>query len=242
MNVAGREKVQTSPKGSQRKTVLVVASLSLFREGLKAIIALSSLFDVVALARTAEEALDKAVRTRPALVLLDLCLPDCGGVDLIHGIHKRLPGTRIMVVSPDARPERITAAVEAGASGFLQWSSQAERLTQCLELISAGGFCVDDRTVLDLARNSSSRPEDRRRAGMTADGHRLSGREAQVLQGMAEGRTLKALAQELQISLKTVENHRTRLVNKLGLHTAVDVVRYAARAGLINLEEWKEGR
>ena len=238
MNVASSKKVTIRPRHRQRNSVLIVAPHALFREGLRAIITLSTDLEVVGLAATTEEALEKAVQLRPALCLVDLCLPDCGGVDLIRRLHRRLPRTRIMVVSPDARPERVTAVLEAGASGLLQRSSPVEHLTQCLGLVSAGGFCVDDRTVRELAQGRSNGDGKHQ---VSTEGQRLSERETQVLRGMAEGKTLKAVAQELQLSLKTVENHRAHLAGKLKLRSAVDLVRYAARAGVIDIEGWKEG-
>jgi DNA-binding NarL/FixJ family response regulator len=192
------------------------------------------------MARTAGEAFQDAARTHPDLVLLDLCLPDCGGVDLIRKLHKRLPKTRIIAISPDARPERVAATIEAGATGFLQRDSQGERLMQCISMVTAGGFCIDDRTLLDIVHETGNdeRSNGRGNANSRED---LSKRETQIVRGMAEGKNLKSIAADLRVSLKTVENNRARIVNRLGLSTAVDIVRYAARTGLIDLDEWKTG-
>jgi DNA-binding NarL/FixJ family response regulator len=223
---------------ASKKTILVVATHSLFREGLRAIINKDSQSKVVGMAGSADEAFQAAVLTHPDLVLLDLCLPDCGGVDLIRRLHKRLPKTRIIAISPDARPERVSATIEAGATGFLLRDSQSERLMQCISMVTAGGFCVDDRTLLDIVHESGSDHRSNGDAGRRED---LSKRETQIIRGMAEGKNLKSIAADLRLSLKTVENNRARIVNRLGLSTAVDLVRYAARTGLIDLDEWKAG-
>jgi DNA-binding NarL/FixJ family response regulator len=233
-----RQNVHHSESVSSIKTILIVAGQSLFREGLRAIINKDANCEVVGMARTAEEAFQDAVRLHPNLVLLDLSPPDCGGVDLIRRLHKRLPKTRIIAVGPDARPERVSATIESGAMGFIQRDSQSDRLIQCISMVTAGGFCVDDRTLLDIVRENGNGETGGSHSSGSGEG--VSKRETQIIKGMAEGRTLKSIAADLQVSLKTVENHRARIVNKLGLRTAVDLVRYAAHVGLIDLDEWKQ--
>jgi DNA-binding NarL/FixJ family response regulator len=142
------------------------------------------------------------------------------------------------VISPDAHADRVAATLEAGAMGFLQRDSQSERLIQCIGMVTAGGFCMDDRTLLDIIHETAEGKWSNGRNGGRAEEH--SKRETQIIKAMAEGKTLKSIASDLKISLKTVENHRARIVNRLGLATAVDLVRYAARTGLIDLDEWKK--
>jgi DNA-binding NarL/FixJ family response regulator len=222
--------------------VLIVAAQMLFREGLQALVRQDARFTVVGLAGSADCAMSEALRSKPDIVLLDLSLPDCRGIELIRRIRTRLPHSRIIVVSPDARPERISSAVEAGVAGYLRRDSRGERLMQCLDVVRGGGFCVDAHTLLDLVHGGNAAVSRPRSAADPPNGKgALTAREKQILHGVANGMTLKEIASELHLSLKTVGNHRSRVVGKLGLNTAVDIVRYAARIGLIDLEEWKEG-
>ena len=243
MVARAREKLIEKIISPRQKKVLIVATQSLFREGLKALVQQDPCFAVVGLARSGQEAISEAVRTKPEIVVIDLCLSDGSWVELIRRIHRLLPGARVMVVSPDAQPERVTAAVEAGAVSFLQRDSPRERFMQCLAVAGAGGLCVDDRTLLDLSHARTDVPllgrcPDADPAGSPA----LSPRDLRVLRGIAEGKTLKVIAADLQISVKTVANRRSRILNNLHLDTAVDIVRYAARIGMIEVNDWNEAR
>jgi len=223
-----------------KKGVLLVAARSLLGEGLRAAIGRSPVFQVVGMASDRAEAIRLALATRPALVVLDLSGSDRDQMELIRRIRRQVPAIPILAVSPDTEPGRILAALEAGASGVVQRTSSIQQLTQCLEQVSAGGFCVDERTVRDLARAARRSSGAERKPPAAPDGG-LSERESEVLRGMAEGKTTKAIARELQISAKTVQNHRSRLMKRLRLQTASDIIRYAAKVGLIEIEDWMEG-
>ncbi len=229
----------TRKDDAQRKKVLVVAAQTLFREGLIAILTRDDGLAVVAQARTGDEALAEAVRVKPDLALIDLSVPDCSGMDPIRRMRRRLPRIKVIAVGPDARPERISAAVEAGIAGYLQRDSQSARLLQCLGIVTAGGFCVDDKTMHGLADGMKERSHVGRGAKGPAQG--LTPRQTEILRATAEGKPPKRIASELGVSVKTVENHRAHVMSKLGLSTTVDLVRFAAHTGLIDLDEWKDG-
>jgi len=221
----------------QPKTILLVDDHNLFREGLKMIIRRDSGFVVVAEAKDADEGLLAALRVKPDLALLDISLPGRGGIDLARELHVKLPALRIIMVSMFSRPELVTEAVEAGASGYVNKGSTPETLLHGIRAVADGQFYLDgavsQELVTILGDKGAGRGETNSEYG------RLSPREQEVLRMIAEGIPSRTIAERLFISAKTVENHRANILRKLGLKTTVDLVKYAARIGLIDVETWK---
>jgi DNA-binding NarL/FixJ family response regulator len=221
-------------KKSQR--LLIVDDHPLFREGLKAIIARSARFEIVAEAGTARNGLQKAVELKPDLVIVDISLPDRSGIDLTRDIRSQLVAARVLIVSMHARVDYIVEAFQAGATGYVVKESAADRLLQALEVVSAGEYYLDSgisREVVQRLMNVQAGAA----AGHAAYG-RLTRREQEVMRRLAEGYSPRQVADGLGISVKTVENHRSNILRKLGLSGTMELVRYAARIGLIDLQSW----
>ena len=223
----------------KKKTVLIVDDHPLFREGLKSLLESHSGFEVVGEAGTGREALLKAEELRPDLVVMDLSLPDQSGIDVTRSMRCRFSETRIMMLSMHSKIDYITEAFQAGATGYVVKESASERLTECLETVSRGEYFIDASLSHQVAKNlMESGGKD---AKITDAGYSLlTSREQQVMRLIAEGLTIKKIAEKLLISPKTVENHRTNIMNKLDLHSAMELVRYAARLGLIDVDLWKD--
>jgi DNA-binding NarL/FixJ family response regulator len=223
---------------SQSKSILLVDDHSLFREGLKMIIRRDSRFTVVAEAKNAEEGIRTALRVKPDLVLLDISLPDRSGIDLAREIRSKLPDARIIMVSMFSRPDLVTEAVEAGAAGFVNKSSSPDALLHGIRTVADGQFYLDGTVSQELLVVLGEKGSTAHRVTNSEYG-RLSSREQEVLRMIAEGIPARDIAKRLFISVKTVENHRSNILHKLELKTTVDLVRYAARIGLIDVEMWK---
>lgn len=222
----------------KKKTVLIVDDHPLFREGLKSLLADRSGFEVIGEAGTGREALLKAEELRPDLVVMDLSLPDQSGIDVTRSMRGLLSETRIMMLSMHAEIDYITEAFQAGATGYVVKESASERLIECLETVSRGEYFIDASLSHQVAKNLMESGE--KAAKITDAGYgTLTSREQQVMRLIAEGLTTKKIAKKLFISPKTVENHRTNIMNKLDLHSAMALVRYAARLGLIDVDLWK---
>jgi len=223
---------------SEKKTVLIVDDHPLFREGLKSLLTGHSGLEVIGEAGTGREALLKAEALRPDLVVMDLSLPDQSGIDVTRSLRELLPETRIMMLSMHSKIDYITEAFQAGATGYVVKESASERLIECLETVSRGEYFIDASLSHQVAKNLMESGE--KSARITDVGYSmLTSREQQVMRLIAEGIPTKKVAKKLFISPKTVENHRTNIMNKLDLHSTMELVRYAARLGLIDVDLWK---
>ncbi len=222
----------------KKKTVLIVDDHPLFRAGLKSILANCSGFEVVGEAANGREGARKAKKLRPDLVVMDLSLPDQSGIDVTRKIKSILSETRIMMLSMHSKIDYITEAFRAGATGYVVKESASERLVECLKAISKGEYFLDTSISHKVVKNLME--SDKKEAKITDAGYdTLTPREQQVMRLLADGLSTKDIAKDLFISPKTVENHRTNIMNKLDLHSTMELVRYAARLGLIDIDLWK---
>jgi len=219
---------------AERIRVLVIDDHPLFREGLKVILGRDERFVVVAEAGSAAEGL-AAAASEPDLTLLDLSLPDMGGLELMPALLRLWPEMPIVVVSMHSRLDSVAAAFQAGAMGYVVKESATDHLLQGLSAVLRGDYYLDSSLSNELAplllRRGEARP-----AFCDEAYNQLTPREQEVLRLLAEGFSPKEAAARLFISPKTVENHRTNLMNKLGVQNSVELVRYAARLGLIELD------
>ena len=222
-----------------KKTVLIIDDHPLFREGLKSIIGKNARFQVVAEAGSVREGLSLAKRHRPDLALVDISLPDGSGIDLTRDLRTLLPETRILVISMHSKIEYIAEAFQAGATGYVVKESASERLLKGLEYIARGDYFLDSSVSREVVKRLMESPA--KEAKITDAAYStLTPREQEVMRHLAEGLSRKEIGEKLFISPKTVENHRSNIMNKLDLHSTMDLIRYAARLGLIDVDLWKE--
>ncbi len=222
----------------KRKTVLIVDDHPLFREGLKSLLARHSSFEVIGEAGNGNDGLKKAKKLMPDLVVMDISLPDQSGIEVTSKIRSLLPETRVIVLSMHTKIDYITEAFRQGATGYVVKESATEKLMECLELVSKGEYFVDSSLSHRVVKSLLESDEKERK--ITDDGYNtLTPREQQVMRLLAEGHSTKQIAENLFISPKTVENHRSNIMSKLELHSTMELVRYAARLGLIDVDLWK---
>ncbi len=223
----------------QKKTILIVDDHALFREGLKAIIERHPNYEVVGEAGKGRQALQLVKKILPDLVLVDISLPDQSGVELTRDLLKFSPKTRIMIVSMHSKIDYIVRAFRAGASGYLVKESAADKLMEGIRVILKGDYFMD---------TSVSQKVVKKLVGIQAKGTKvadtsydtLTPREQEVMVMIAEGYSTNEISERLFISPKTVENHRSNIMRKLDLHSTIQVARYAAKLGLIDIDLWKE--
>jgi DNA-binding NarL/FixJ family response regulator len=222
----------------KKKTILVVDDHPLVREGLKIVIGQSSKFEVVGEAGAAREGLRMAEGLKPDLVLLDISLPDESGLELARRIRSTLPDTRILVISMHAGIDYVAQAFKAGATGYMVKDSAAARLENALESVAKGDYYLDSSLSPQVVEELIRSPQ-KVKSIKDAPYRSLTPREQEIMPMLAKDLPIKEIADRLFISPKTVENHRTKIMNKLGLRSSLELARYAAKLGLIDVDEWK---
>ena len=222
-----------------KRTILIIDDHPLFREGLKTIIERESRFEVVGEAGNGREGLRMAKMLKPDLVVMDISLPDQSGIQLTREIRSLFSETRIIIVSMHSKIDYITEAFQAGATGYVVKESASERLVQGLESVSKGDYFLDSSVSYAVVENIMKSPTKEAKITNAVYGT-LTPREQEVMRMLAEGLSSKEVSAKLFISPKTAENHRANIMRKLGLRSTMELIRYAAKLGLIDVDLWKE--
>ncbi|UCE54435.1 MAG: response regulator transcription factor [Desulfobacterales bacterium] len=223
----------------QKKTILIVDDHGLFRDGLKAIIERNANFEVVGEAGNGREALKMVQKFKPDVALIDISLPDKSGIELTRDVLKFSPTTRIMIVSMHSKIDYIVGAFRAGATGYVIKESASDKLLQGIKTVIKGDFFMDTSVSQKIVKKLVGLQE--KEIKIPDDAYdTLTPREQEIMALVAEGHSTNEIGEMLFISSKTVENHRSSIMRKLDLHSMIDIARYAAKLGLINIDLWKE--
>ena len=209
--------------------VLIADDHTLVRESLVSLLQAGGDVQVVAQAATGVETIEKAVATRPDVVVTDLSMPGLGGIEVVRRLHEALPETRVLVLTMHQEDEYVLQAVRAGASGYLVKDSAAAELLAAVRSLHAGRGYFGPQASRALA-------EQMQNPDRTVDDPygRLTAREREVFHLVVEGMTTKEIARRLDISVKPAENHRARVIAKVGVRNTAELVRYALRRGLLD--------
>ncbi len=224
---------------AQKNTILIVDDHALFREGLRAIIERNPRYEVVGEAGNGREAIRMAGKLKPDLALMDISLPDRSGLELIREIQKISSKTRVMVVSMHSKIDYIVKAFQAGAAGYLVKESASDKLQQGIGSVLKGDYFMDTSVSHKVVKKLMGLQEKEMKITDAAY-DTLTPREQEVMAMVAEGFSTNEISKKLFISSKTVENHRSSIMRKLDLHSIIEIVRYAAKIGLIDIDLWKE--
>jgi DNA-binding NarL/FixJ family response regulator len=208
-------------------TVLLVDDHALVREGLRRLLQDYSDLAVVGEAREGREAVRLAEELRPEVVLMDLSLPGMDGLETTKRIVAAGLKTRVLMLTMHANEEYALRVLQAGAHGFIVKDDPSEEVVGAIRKVAAGGVYVSPLIAGRLPKRYARHVEQ------PAALETLSDRELQVLKRFAEGHTTGQIARDLHLSVKTVETYRARLLDKLGLQTTADLIRFALRHGVI---------
>ncbi len=207
--------------------VLLVDDHSIFLDGLRRIIEDCEDMQVLAGASTGTQALEMALANRPDVAVVDISLPDIDGLELINRLLEHYPDLPIVVLTVHEDRQYMYRAVQAGAMGYITKRSASEQLVEAIRKLHAGKRFLPEEVAEALALQlGKSRPS-------IDNLESLSRRELQVLRRLALGSTNKEIAQSYNISVKTVDTHRQRILKKLGLRNNADISRFAYQHRLI---------
>ena len=219
-----------------RIRVLIVDDHAVLRSGLRMLIAGQSDLEVVGEAGDGEEAVRRAQEVHPDVVLMDLTMPGMSGIQAIERVRQVSPKSRVLVLTMHDVPAYLRAALAAGAAGYVVKRAADAELLSAIRGVHRGRTVLDPELATRVvegglgARGPVGRPA-RGSASL------LSQREREVLDLVAQGYTNQQVADRLGLSVKTVETYRARLVEKLGLRSRADLVRYAVDSGIVSSRE-----
>ena len=210
--------------------VLLVDDHAVVRQGLRALLEAEGDMAVVGEAENGREAVSLARKALPDVVLMDIVMPGMNGLEATRQILKKVPSTKVLVLTSYGEDDNVAQLMEAGATGYLVKQTAAADLLKAIRQVRDGKAFFSP----GIARRLRQQQNDP--TGFTAGGKRprkLTSREAEVLQLVAEGLANKQIAAELSISIKTVEKQRQQAMNKLNIHGVAGLTRYAISKGLV---------
>lgn len=218
---------------SSPRRVLIVDDHKMMREGLRSLLEeRKGEFECVGEADDGYQATIMAKELRPDMVIMDIAMPHLNGIDATREIKAALPETKVIVLSMHASRAYVLQVLQSGASAYLLKDSAFEELTTALNAAGKGEMYLSPG-ITDVAAVSTDTGEAMQGAGLESE--RLTKRELQVLQLIAEGKTTKEVAGRLAVSVKTIETHRKQIMDKLGIHSIAGLTKFCIREGLTSL-------
>ena len=215
-----------------RVRVLLADDHTLVRAGIRALLQSIEGVEVVAESGDGREALELIAKHRPDVALLDIGMPGMNGLEVAKRVGRESPRTRVVILSMHADPSYVQQALRAGAAGYLLKGAAVAELPLALRAVMIGETYltpkVSKHVVDGFLREGEEQPGP-------LEG--LTKRQCEILQLIAEGRATKEIAATLDVSIKTVETHRARLMDRLDIHDVPGLVRFAIRAGLVSSDE-----
>ncbi len=214
-----------------RIKVLIADDHQLFREGLATLLFSAENIEVIAQAKDGSEAIEKVKHFKPDVVLLDIAMPIINGIEATKKIKALFPEIKTITVSMHSDKQYVKGALEAGADGYLLKNCTYRQLTDAIQSVYEGKkYLSQDITELVISGYLTPSATD------TNEYSTLSEREKDIFLLFAEGKSTKEISDKLFISVKTVNTHKQNILDKLGLKSNADIVKYALKNGLIRLE------
>jgi len=223
--------------------ILLVDDHDMVRTGLRSFLESQGGFEVVAEANDGSEAVEKALESRPDVIVMDITMPGMDGMQATQQLNQQCKECKILALTVHEDKQYFFEMMKAGATGYLTKSAVAEELAAAIQAVKAGnvylqptlaGWLLDDyrRLISQVSSDEMDNPKnDVNAPGLDV----LSQRELQVLELVADGSTTPQIAEDLGLSPKTISRHRERIMNKLNLHSSAELIKFAIKTGLIEL-------
>ncbi len=222
---------EAQPDGSGSKIrVLLADDHTILRAGLKIMLNIQPDMEVIGEASDGKQAITEAQRLTPDVILMDITMPECNGIEATRQVKRLLPDTRVLVLTMHENEEYLFQVLRAGASGYILKEAADTELISAIRAVHAGRFYLSPSAQSLMIGDYLLRV----RTGEERDSYSaLTEREREILKLVAEGYTNNQIAEQLFISPKTVDTHRTHIMDKLNLHSRAELVKYAMRRGLL---------
>ena len=211
--------------------ILVADDHGVVRVGVRALVEQQPEWEVCGEAAGGQDAVEKAKRLQPDVVVLDANMPELHGVETTRQILKAVPGVEVLILTVDESPELMRDLLQAGAHGYVFKSDLSTDLVSAVEAVSQHDHFFTSKVAEMMYRDYVKR----KASGDVESRRPLTGRQSEVLRLLAEGRSNKEVANALGITVKTAETHRAKIMRNLQLHSFSELVRYAVRSGIIKL-------
>ena len=211
--------------------ILIVDDHQIFREGLRSMIEKKPGITVVGEAESGKTAINLARELRPDIVIMDIVMPEMNGIETTRHLAESLPQIKIIGLSMHDDVRFATEMLKAGASGFLLKDCAFEELVDAINTVRAENVYLSPKTREGMIRDYLNLLEK----GVPSSLSVLTAREQEVLKYIAEGKSMKAIAADLGLSVKTIETHRLNIMEKLEIKNVAELVKYAIRQGLASL-------
>ncbi len=218
---------------SGRVKVLVVDDHEIVREGIRMVLATDPELEVVGVASSGEEAIEKVRELEPDVVLMDIGMPGLSGFEATRRIRESHPNTQVVALTVHDSEGYVFQMLQAGATGYVVKRAPAEDVIMAVKRAHQGEAVLHPSVAKLLIKDYLARVAK----GEETSFDTLSDREREILKLIAEGLTNREIADKLYLSIKTVQAHRANLMRKLGMHDRTELVKYAIRKGIIGLDE-----
>jgi DNA-binding NarL/FixJ family response regulator len=219
-------------KNSAGRRILIAEDHKMMREGLRALLEEKLGYECVAEANDGYEAVRQAKEFHPDIVIMDIMLPNLNGIEATRQIKSQQPEIEVVVLSMHATRNYILQVLQAGASAYILKDCAVEELSAALMAVGKGGMYLSPTITTAVAVKNETADISLKNL---ADVRRLTKRELQVLQLIADGSSTKEIAATLEVSVKTIETHRKQIMDKLSIRTIAGLTKYCIREGLTSL-------
>ncbi len=211
--------------------ILLVDDHAIMRDGIKALLSIYDDIEVVGEASEGREALEMARELNPDVVVMDISMPGMDGLEVTHRLTKRNPKMKVIILTQHDNKEYILSTIKVGAAGYIPKKALGSDLVSAIRAVCSGDsflYPSAAKTLIDDYRKQAEQPDIY---------ETLTEREREILKLIAEGRTSREIAEALYISQKTVQGHRTKIMEKLDLHNRTELIKYAMRKGLVDIDK-----
>lgn len=216
--------------------VLLVDDHSMLRDGLSAMLSGIEGIQVVGGLSSGEEAVDEFESFNPSVILMDIMMKGMTGIEATRWIKERQPTIKVVIISSEIKKEFVSAGIKCGIDGYLPKDANKAMVIDAIRSVHAGGKYFNE-AITSLVFEDFYQAEKTGRKTKRRITEGLTRRESEVLEQIAVGKTNQEVADTLFISIKTVETHKTNILEKLGLRNSAELVRYAIKNNIIPLEE-----